>query len=349
MDTGDLSAAIEKKAMELGYRKCGIVAIREMGGYADKLAGRADEHPDARPLLDLLAGFADVKKERPWAESVIVLIRNFGQFRLPKHLKGHIASAYLCGKIHVENSPEYRASRAFGEYLGGLGIRAETDDKLGVTALRWAAMRAGLGIIRKNNFLYTEDGSLLLLSGWLVDRLLELKVVPKLKSCPDGCRKCLDACPTRALSAPYSMNPMACVAFKTGFGGDDLPTDPASEAMGGWIYGCDNCQLACPFNAGARNGEMEYPGLADFGGKVSLTKIIDMDYDEIHERFAEEYWYISETRLWKWKVNALNAMKNGYKDDYLPWIRKACNDPAPQVRAMAEWVFEKTAQQAGIS
>ena len=339
METADIGRKIREEALRLGYQKCGIVPVGDMIGYGEKLAERIAEYPTDEPLLGRLEGFAEVKKSVPWAESVVVLVKSFGQYRIPEHLKGRIASGYLCGSIHVDGQPDNVASRAFGAYLSSQGLKAETDRKTGFTAMRWAAMKAGLGIIRKNNFFYTETGSSVFLSVWLIDKAIELKEQCTLKPCPEGCSRCINACPTHALSKPYSMRPTACVSFMTGFGGNDLPSHPASPAMGNWIYGCDMCQLACPFNKGQTIEQCEYPGLMAFGEQVSLTKIIDMNYEEIANLFSEKFWYISSERIWKWKVNVLNAMKNDYKEEYYPWIQKACDDSSKQVRAMAAWVL----------
>ena len=79
-------------------------------------------------------------------------------------------------------------------------------------------MKAGLGIIRKNNFLYTEKGSFVMLEGFVIDASCELHQHHDLKPCAPQCRLCQDHCPTRALSAPFTMNPLKCVSFWNTFG-----------------------------------------------------------------------------------------------------------------------------------
>lgn len=342
MQTVDMAADIREKALALGYEKCGIVPVEDMAGYGEKVARRTEEYPSDRPLLDRLAGLADIGKTHPWARSVLVLVRSYGKYKVPEHLRGRIASAYLFGSLHDERSREHAASGMFGDYLAQLGIRAETDRKTGIAPMRWAAHMAGLGLIRKNNFFYTESGSWVLLEAWLIDRAMTLTEKCALKPCPESCTRCVGACPTSALVRPYSTRPTACVSFMTGFGGDKLIDNPASRAMGGWIYGCDACQSACPFNRVSGRETAEYPGLDELAGQLSITNIIDMDYDELRNVLSERFWYISDDRLWKWKVNVLNAMKNDFKDEYLPWVKKACDDPAEQVRSMAVWTLRDT-------
>lgn len=68
--------------------------------------------------------------------------------------------------------------------------------------------------------------------------------------------------------------------------------------------------------------------------------IVDMDTETLDELLGEKFWYISKERHWKWKVNVLNAMKNTYRDEYLPRIEKSCHDPDKQVRSTAAWVLQ---------
>lgn len=338
MVDNDLAELIKNRALGLGYDQCGIIRVGEMAGYAEKLADRMADYPEDRRFLERLSGFTDVTRDRPWARSVIILVRGYGQYKIPDKLKNLIASIYLVGQGPAGKDD----SRSFGDFLAGQGIRAETSDRAGLTAMRWAAFRAGLGLIRKNNFFYTaERGSWVFLTAWLIDRELELKGEPNLKACPDNCDKCLSSCPTSALRRPFSMKPTDCVSYLTGFGGDVLMDNPLGSRLNGWIYGCDACQSACPFNQIIAPATESLPGLDEFADQVSPARIIDMDYGAIEKLLSEKFWYISKDRLWKWKINALNAMKNNFDAASLPWIEKACDDSAEQVRAMAAWVLSR--------
>lgn len=342
MADDSLAREIREKALSLGYEKCGIIKVEEMSEYGDALASRIDEYPSDRPFLERLRAFADVRQIFPWAKSLIVLVIPYGQYRIPPGLEKRIVAAYLCGGLHVEGHRDNKASVAFGAYLAEKNLRAATDRKHGFTAMRWAAAKAGVGIVRKNNFLYTESGSSAYLSVWAIDAGLELKEEARLKPCPDGCTRCVDACPTKSLRQPFSMRPMTCVSFMTGFGGE-LKDNPLAPSMGDWIYGCDACQSACPFNRLPGRKQIEAPELETLSEQAALSRIIEMDYKTIEELFAKKFWYISVDNLWKWKVNALNAMKNSYTGDYMPWIEKALHDPAEQVRSMAAWVMRNAA------
>lgn len=66
--------------------------------------------------------------------------------------------------------------------------------------------------------------------------------------CSEKCDLCRKACRTKALEAPYTMNPFKCVSYLTTFGNSDVPDGLTDEMYDEWVCGCDNCQDACPFN-----------------------------------------------------------------------------------------------------
>ena len=118
-----------------------------------------------------------------------------------------------------------------------------------IMPLRQAAVMAGLGIIRKNNFFYTEKGSAYELEGYLIDQDLSLTHDNNhIRPCADACTLCQQGCKTIALCAPYTMNPLHCVSFINTFGDNKVPLPLKEESMQEWIMGCENCQDVCPHN-----------------------------------------------------------------------------------------------------
>jgi epoxyqueuosine reductase len=239
------------------------------------------------------------------------------------------------------NSQEFKDSVAFDGYLKERGLKTATYRDFGITALRWAAMKAGIGVVRKNNFFYTEKGSWVFLEAWLVDEELEHISQSTAKACPTSCSLCIKNCPTGSLSAPYTMNHLSCVSCLTTFQGWDWTTDKYQPQTSDWIFGCENCQDACPFNHMAWVEEEAFPGLDDLGERISLEKLVEMDYDFLRDTIQPKFWYIPKDKVWKWKTNALNAMLNNYLPRYYPFIEEACNDQDEHVRRMAQWVISR--------
>jgi epoxyqueuosine reductase len=116
---------------------------------------------------------------------------------------------------------------------------------------RALAARAGLGFIGKNTLLLTPDGGSWALIGVLLTSL-DLPPDAPLPPAPEhscgNCRRCIEACPTGAIDAPYRVDPRRCISYLTIEQKEAIPK-PLAEKMRGWAFGCDICQEVCPFNA----------------------------------------------------------------------------------------------------
>lgn len=339
----DLAVQIKDKALELNYEKCGLIRISDMQDYADKLRQRIKRIPEVKPYMEGFYSFANLQNNYPWAKSIVVCVRRIGEYRIPKHLQGLIGKNYLVDSRRDKQSKDYQDSINFEQYLQEKGLQTATKRDYGITALRWAAYKAGLGIIRKNNFFYTKNGSWTYLEAWLIDKELELVEQSSVRECPESCDLCIRSCPTSSLSEPYLMNMSTCVSRLTTRGGWDLPNERCNHLMGNWIYGCDVCQDVCPFNHNAWSEDEEFPNLEELGTHISLEKIIEMDYNFLREVIQPKFWYIERDKVWKWKTNALNAMLNSHQRSCDEFINIACNDENENVRRMAEWVKGKSA------
>ena len=332
---------IREKALELHYEDCGIIGINEVDDYLEKLNQRINLFPETQNKLETLKRFINLNKNYSWAKSIIICVRKYGKYYIPEHLKGLIARYYLVDGRTNEQSPDYKASIEFEHFLKSLGFQTACERKFGITALRWAAMKAGLGIIRQNNFFYTnKSGSWVYLECWLIDKDLELKQKNQNKNCPNGCNKCIKACPTKSLNAPYSMNRSSCVSCLTTWDAGNSINNPYSQNTGKWVFGCDVCQEVCPFNQNKWEEKEYFPELNELSEYISLEKIIDMDYNFLRNVMAKKFWYINKDEVYKWKTNVLNAMINNYNESYLPYINKACNDQDYNVQIMAKKISE---------
>lgn len=338
-----LSLQIKNTALRMGYEKCGIIKISDMLGYEEKLDERVNLVPESQPFYNSLYRFTRLQETYPWAKSIVVCVRPYGQYDIPKHLEGLIGKAYLVDSRRNEQSQDFQDSLKFQAYMQGLGLKAETERKFGITPLRWVALKAGLGTIRRNNFFYTESGSWIHLEAWLIDKELELIDTPNVKKCPEHCNLCVKSCPTSSLSQAYTMNPISCISFLTTFGGRDLPNEKYNKQLGGWVYGCDVCQDICPMNKKRWNGGETFPSLDELSQHISLEKIIRMDYTFLEEVIQTKFWYINKEDVWKWKVNAINTMINEDKEQYTEVICDALHDSHVKVREMAQWAIEKMA------
>src|SRR6202043_3539271 len=111
----------------------------------------------------------------------------------------------------------------------------------------WAA-RAGVGFVGKNGLVITPGQGSYQLLGEVVTTVALVPDTPMAERC-GACTRCLDACPTRAFPAPFVLDARRCVSYLT----IEQKTAIAPElrpGMGEHLFGCDDCQTVCPFNAG---------------------------------------------------------------------------------------------------
>jgi epoxyqueuosine reductase len=333
---------IQSKAYELGYEKCGIIPIQAMEGYAEKFEERIRKVPVSEQFYRQKQGrLIHVLEEYPWAKSVVVVVTHYGKYRIPQPVKDHIGKAYLFDTRIDVNTEEHQNSLVMDQYLQGLGLRTATNLKFGVVGVRWAAMQAGLGIIRRNNFLYTESGSWVRMVAWLTDRDMELRETTNLPQCPKNCNRCIKACPTHSLSEPYTMLPTTCVSFLTTMGGRDLPNESLSRDFENCIYGCDICQDVCPMNRVKWQEVEDFPGLSDLAPTLTPESIMGMDEDFYKEKVQPKFFYLSPDELWKWKVNVLCFMRNNYQEKYKFYIIAACENENIKIREMAQSICDE--------
>lgn len=129
----------------------------------------------------------------------------------------------------------------------GDGVRARPlCDEEPVLERAWAA-RAGLGFVGKNGLLIVPGVGSFVLLGEVVTTLAIEPDAPIAERC-GSCTRCLDACPTGAFDAPWVLDPRRCISYLT----IELrgPIDEQLRAgVGEHLFGCDDCQTACPFNA----------------------------------------------------------------------------------------------------
>lgn len=335
---GGMEQQIFDMANELGYEGCGIIPLDQLSGYGEKMQERMEKAPQSAGFYQRQGRLANPQEAFPWAQSVVVVAERYGKYAVPDEVKNRIGRHYLFDARVNEETEEYRAGSQLEGFMQSLGLQTANERKFGLVGLRWAAMKAGIGTIRRNNFFYTKSGSWVTLQGWLIDRRLELIGNTKLPQCSDRCNRCVEACPSGSLSAPYTMSPVECVSFLTTFGGRDLPNSPLRKSFGSCIYGCDICQDVCPMNKGKGEGKEDFPGLAELAPRLTPEGIMEMDDDFYRDKVQPKFFYLKPDELWKWKVNALTYMGNNYQESYRAYINAACGHDHEKIREMARLV-----------
>lgn len=207
---------IREKAVELGYEDCAIVKVGALAGYREKLNERISRIPMGEIIYERFRNYADPRVDNPEIKSVVVAIVPSHRYNVPVEFEGVYGKAYMFDHRTDEAAPFFKIREEFSAFLENLGLKCVAGSGHGLAApARWAAYRAGLGLIRRNNFFYTGKGSYNYIEMFGVDRELELIRDNKLKDCSENCGKCIEACPTHTLCAPYTMSMIGCASFQT--------------------------------------------------------------------------------------------------------------------------------------
>ena len=195
------------------------------------------------------------------------------------------------------------------------------------------AKNAGLGWIGKHTNLITENvGSYYFLSEILVDAVMEPSE-PSLDKC-GTCRSCIDICPTQAIVAPYVLDSRKCISYLTIEFKGVIPLE-FRKAMGNHIYGCDDCQIVCPWNSFAVKTDEESFRARD--GSFQLIELMRLDDEAFRKRFKKSP--VKRTKRRGLLRNVAVALGNSGNLSAVGPLIDALSDHEPLIRAHVVWAL----------
>lgn len=199
------------------------------------------------------------------------------------------------------------------------------------------AAQAGLGFFGKNTCLiHPKMGSWSFLGVIFVDVGLDSTPAETRVSC-GTCKRCLDACPTGALVAPYVLDARRCISYLTIELKEAIPLS-LRPLMGRWLYGCDVCQAVCPWQRFARpTKERSFlPVGPDRVAPVALD-LMEMSEEAFHRMYkGTSILRIGRRRLLR---NAAVMLGNWRNERAVPVLVRALADVEPLVRGHAAWAL----------
>lgn len=234
-----------------------------------------------------------------------------------------------------------RLAQRIEQVVGALSARPFVDSA--PLLERPLAAKAGLGWEGKHTLIiHKEAGSFFFLGELLVDLPLPVDV-PVANQC-GSCSACLTSCPTGAIIAPYELDARRCISYLTIEHEGPIP-EALRPLMGNRIYGCDDCQLICPWNRQAKASTE-----TDFIPRPALhhASLLSLwQWDEAQFLAQTEGSPIRRIGYHKWQRNIAVALGNGpYSDAVWAALQAKLETAAPLVQGHIRWAMAQLQSQA---
>lgn len=355
----DQLAALAQKA---GFSRAGIAPIPPPGeetpelshfepwierGYAGEMEylKRRDE---ANRLLR-----SGLRIAVPWARSVIVCAANYNT-AAPKSIdpasaeSGWIARYAWTGDAGQPSDYHdvllrrlQTLEQSLQQELGPFQSRCYVDT--GPLVERVYAKYAGVGWIGKNTCILNQElGSWLFLG--VILTALELASATPIRVAQDrcgSCTRCIDACPTGALVAPYQMDASLCISYLTIEKRGPI-AEPLRAQMGRQVFGCDICQDVCPWNRRAPVSQDAELAVRPELVNPALAWLAELDADSFRSLFRHSP--VQRTKLSGLLRNVAIAMGNSGLASYVPKLREWAAGPEPVLAEAAQWALARCRQ-----
>jgi epoxyqueuosine reductase len=345
-----LTDAVKRAAADAGFDFAGIAPAidpPELQHFPEWIAdGHAGEmkYMEARDEQGNLKR-ASLQRVAPWARSVVVCAINYNtahpySTQTQDSDRGWI-SRYAWSREDYHDAVMRRLKQVEIAVWGGhscppnLTTRSYVDT--GPVVERVYAKYAGVGWIGKNTCVINQKKGSWLFLGVI---LTSLEIAPDLPA-PDRCgtcTRCIEACPTDAILAPYQLDSNKCISYLTIEKRGTIPED-LREGMGRHVFGCDICQDVCPWNRKApASTEPEFeprPGLVN----PALEWLGEISEDEFRKSFRGSP--IRRTKRSGLRRNAAIAMGNSKDRKFLPILDKLAADEDQSVSESARWASKR--------
>lgn len=275
---------IKTKATELGFDACGISTADFLEEEAPRLDAWLNQnyHGKMGYMANHFDKRLDPRKLVDGAKSVITVILNyFPEQTLPQNDDNYKLSKYAYGtdyhfvlKDKLKDLMSYILEE-IGEVNGRVFVdSAPVMDKV------WAK-KSGIGWVGKHTNLITREiGSFFFIGEIICD--LELEADGAIKDYCGTCTRCVDACPTDAITEPYVVDGSKCISYFTIELKEAIPQEVKGK-FENWIFGCDICQDVCPWNSFSRPHAT--PAFIQNDHLQGFTK---KDWEEISEEVFQE-------------------------------------------------------------
>jgi len=284
-DKATITQLIKSKTIELGFDACGIAKAEKLSEEESRLKNWLDKGFNGR--MDYMSNYIEKRLDPTLlveeSKSVIVVLFYYFPPVLQNEASGYKISKYAYGRDY--QSVIRGKLNLLGEYINeiapGHTWRAFSDSAP-VREKAWA-VKAGLGSIGKHSLLLVPGKGSFFFIGELITSLeLDYDQPFKANLC-GACKQCINACPNEAIAEPGVIDARKCIAHQTIESKVGQFSESVTDNNREWIFGCDICQDACPWNKKAQPHTHE-----DFQPNQELLALTKPDWESMtEERFNE--------------------------------------------------------------
>ncbi|MBI5353281.1 MAG: tRNA epoxyqueuosine(34) reductase QueG [Chloroflexi bacterium] len=333
--TAALKQVIKNKARQLGFTLAGVTSFNPPPHYSifeswlgNGMHGAMNYLAEERSLIRR----ADPQQILPNCKSIIVLALPYTPIQPSPAFR--IASYALGDDYHDIIPPRLKLIVEFIEEQVGHPVPNRYYTDTGPILERDLAQRAGLGWIGKNTLLINPKvGS----TFFLAEILLGIELEPDEPFVTDHCgtcTRCINACPTECILPNRTIDARRCISYLTIELKEDIPEE-IRPLMKDWIFGCDICQQACPWN------RFSLPADSAFEPKIPLPVLTDdllLTSVEFNQRFKKSP--IKRAKRRGYLRNLAVAIGNNGNAKDIPVLEQAARDES-MVREHAKWAIQK--------
>ena len=335
--TEELKYSIKEKARQLGFTLAGVTIPEPPPHYSTFENWLAQGH---HGNMDYLANErsrarrANPREILPECKSILVLVTPYSP-STKKRDEARIASYAQGADYHDVLPARMQELVQFIEEQVGGPVKNRYYTDTGPILERDLAQRAGIGWIGKNTCLiHPKQGSYFFIS----EILLDLELEPDLPFTTDHCgtcTRCIQACPTNCILPDRTIDATKCISYLTIELKDDIPVE-LREKIGNWVFGCDICQMVCPWNRFASQGD---PAFNATRPPHTLTEELSLTSQAFNQRFKGTP--VKRAKRRGYLRNVAVALGNTGDMHHLSVLQNALNDEEPMIREHAKSAIEK--------
>ena len=337
---------LKQRAYELGFDACKVTTAEPPASAPQfKKWLSAKRHGEMAWLERNSHKRVDPQMVLPGAKSLLALAAAYPEGESPSIDRttphGVVARYARFADYHDVLAEKLKQLTTYLDQRGGEGTRSLWYVDTGPILERDLAQRAGLGFIGKHtNLISRELGNWFFISEILTTASIEPDM-PEKNRC-GSCTRCLDACPTLAITAPFQLDATRCISYLTIEMKGSIPIE-LRKAIGNRIYGCDDCLEACPWNRFAQAGNIMRQYSRPDLSSPDLLALLSLDAEGFRKRFAGTP--MLRTKRRGLLRNVCVALGNVGDERALPALQTASSDPEPLIAEHARWAIEEISKR----